>query len=573
MKAKAFATIMLTLILATSLFYIIPIAAQPEIKIGIMGPGGFIQGVGMMEGAQLAVDVFGGTVTAGATTYDIVLPDECFDEFQGGPEGTFASGKAAMEQLAAWGAKFAIGGFRTESTYGARSVSMDEKIVHLITGAATDALVDCTTGACTDCVRCNSLLDPSDDNYDRYRYLFRITPINSSTLMSGLTGIYYKGRVGFITYVLDKLAALYGAPVKFACFIEALTWAQGFWTVLTNPYYTYLYLGPKALLATDPDTGAKVAYQVSPTTGDLSLEMEAVKRSEARLIIHILSAETAGRAFTLGYESSGCKAVAVGINDEAQMSTEWAATSGAVEYQTFTATTGTRTPLTSQSTAFWDAYVTAYGHDPIYTAYGAYSAMITLLEAIENAGTIDADASPGGAYGRGILIRELEATDRLTGTGMFKFTGPSGIYHDVWSASFGETWEDGYSRAVITQWQAGRQEIVWPTTESPLAAGPYCKALVLPCVDSATQLGWEGGMMYPYPTDVDTNGKVDTGDVSAVAYSIGTVPGAARWQFAADWNRDWQVADVDHAAICTDFGKDVVVPLEYCDEAGHLVEP
>jgi branched-chain amino acid transport system substrate-binding protein len=593
-KTKAFAAIVLTLFLVTTVFHVFPTLAQDPIKIGIIGPTGLIQGEGMWEGATMAAEEIG-------TILGESIELEMFDEFQGQAEGTGETGAAAMEQLVAWGADSAIGGFRTESVMGARAIAMDYGIPYLTSGSATDNVIDCGTGTCGACVRCDRA---------RYQYVFRITPVNSTTLVSGVTGIWYQYKYGFLSMVLEKLAALYGSPVKYAVVVENLVWTQGFQAILGNmSFHAYkglpdmwpfnavgladMYLGSPAsptikdvfdllyawgLFPTPgwpvPPGHAKLVYftAVSPTVTDLDAELSAIKASEARLIIQILSAEKAGRAFTTSYDKMGVKAVPVGINVIEQMSEAWNATAGAVEYQTFLHTTGTRSPITDLSEAFWDAYLARWGRAPIYTAFGAYLAVQILAEAIERAGTIDPDFDPvvnnpeGVPQGR--LIREIEATDRLTANGKFKFTGSNGIYHDVHSESFGATWNDGYVRSFMTQWQAGRHEIVWPQMEWPGSPGKYCKLFALPN---------EAGLMYPYRTDITQDAKVDMDDVAKVGLAYGSAPGDLRWQFLADSpTRDWVVVEKDHSDTASDVISVIdpaYLPLPYCNEGGHLIRP
>jgi len=208
---------------------------------------------------------------------------------------------------------------------------------------------------------------------------------------------------------------------------------------------------------------ANVTYSARlPWNGtDFSAYLTAIRNSGARLIIHVFSAE-AGLTFIKQWNDMEIKAVPVGINVFSQTSEMWNLTSGKCENETMLAMTGTRTPLTNLSIPFWDAYFTRWGHDPIYppSAFGTYNAIYTLNEAIERAGTTDADT----------VVAELEQTDRTDTTGKFKFTQ----YHNVFCNEMGPTWTQGYSRPLIAQWQAGRLEVIWPADK------PYSKEFRVP---------------------------------------------------------------------------------------------
>lgn len=587
MKKKATASVIVALLLVTIGYYAVPTIAQEPIKIGIMGPMGLIQGDGMKEGAILAAENIG---TILGRSIELVYADE----FQGTSDGTAETGRLAMEFLMAAGCDFVIGGFRTESVAGAREVACDYEKIYLTTGAATDNLIACADGTCGACVRCD---------YERYKYVFRITPTNSTTLMSELTGIYYKFAYGFITDALAKLAKIYGTPVKYAVVVEDLTWTLGFQAVLGNmsfhsykglpdvyPYNAFgladMYLGspnsegssanPTAMwlvlngsvpfvYPSIPAGNAKLVYlaKVSPTATDLDTELAALKTSGARLIIHILSAEKAGRAFINSWDALEVKAVPIGINVIDQMSEAWVDTVGAVEHETMLVTTGTKTPIRgTKSTDAWDAYVARWGRAPIYTAWGAMSAMETLALAIEAAGSIDNDD----------VIPQLEQTDRETATGFFKFTGPNpatdfdpatsgdqpypyltanptmkGTLHDLYSSEYGSTWTEGYSRALVAQWQNERMEVVYPEDQT------YSRKWKLP--PRMGEVYVDDTLVYSVETDLNLDGEVDIFDVVTAATAFGAKPGDPTWNIEADIVVDGVIDIFDIVRIATAFGQ------------------
>jgi branched-chain amino acid transport system substrate-binding protein len=486
-KTKASIGILLTILMAATAFLVFPTpVAAEDITIGIMGPTGLIQGDGMLEGAQLAASEMGGQIGG----RNIVL--KMRDEFQGLADGTVTTGTAAMQQLVADGCDYVMGGFRTESVTGAKEVAADNELLYFINGAATDDVISCADGTCGKCVRCN---------YERYKILFRTTPINSTMLVASITGYYYLGIRGFLTEVMDTLAGPFGfdsvspvwgpaRQVKVGVVTENLVWADGFHDLLTNPAKFIPVCGPRYNLT--------YAARVSPTQEDFTVEMTGLKSAQCRLVVMILSAEKAGRAFTTAMYDQQVPAAAVGINVIEQMSESWDETSGKVEYECGLVTSGTRTPITVKSIPFWDAYETMHGHAPIYTAYGTYNTLYTLKEAIDAVGFNTDD-----------IIAYLEgAGPRLTPTGLADFTSQ----HDLLCYSVGMEWPYGFVRALMGQWQAGKIEVVCPKYSVDPAILPYWKRYMV-------RLN-----VYNFTLDLNYDGVVNMRDISLAARAFGSYP-------------------------------------------------
>ncbi|MFQ5999695.1 MAG: ABC transporter substrate-binding protein, partial [Candidatus Bathyarchaeia archaeon] len=137
MKLKAITGIMLTLFLMSVLslgFHGVSSLAEDPIKIGLIGPMGYIQGQGIEEGATLAVEEIndaGGVLGRNLTIYsrDDGLEDPTI-------------GRLAMEKLITVDeVDFVVGGFRTEVVLPMKEVAMDYQKIFIITGS--DVLLDC----------------------------------------------------------------------------------------------------------------------------------------------------------------------------------------------------------------------------------------------------------------------------------------------------------------------------------------------------------------------------------------------------------------------------------------------
>jgi hypothetical protein len=248
-------------------------------------------------------------------------------------------------------------------------------------------------------------------------------------------------------------------------------------------------------------------------------------------VIHIFSGVT-GVPFIMQWRAMNVSALPVGINVMSQVQTHWTTTKGACEYETMLNFVGTRTPVIPGVTdVFWDQFVNKTGAWPIYPAFGVHNAITVLAEALESIGTKDKDA----------LVAKYEdpAVDYETLTGKFKFD----TIHDVYSTEVGPYWTQGYTRALMVQWLAGRQEVVCPINMS------YSKKWAIP--------PW----MYPLDTDVNYDGKINIMDISAGAKAFGTQPGDTRWDKESDVNFDGKINILDLSKIAKDFGKSVTLPL------------
>jgi len=277
-------------------------------------------------------------------------------------------------------------------------------------------------------------------------------------------------------YVIPKLLVpIVGKPVKVAVLVEMAAWTEQLRSLIgagdnlffsmTHPYnFT--------------DHTAKIVYTSypSPVATDFSVELQEIEDKGVQLIVHVFS-EKAGQTFITQWGERKTPALPIGINVLAQESSHWDITEGKCNYE-IAASTPLRVNVTEETIPFWDSYVARWGHNPIYTAFGAYDAVYALAEAVERAGTIDSDA----------VVAELQETDRISTSGRFKFTN----YHDVfveptkdppgngayWYTDpdkrdlpaediFYVTWlSSEYVTPLLVQWQNGERVIVFPFNQT-----------------------------------------------------------------------------------------------------------
>jgi branched-chain amino acid transport system substrate-binding protein len=441
MRLKAVTGIMLTLFVVSIAFNVVPVHGSTQyIKIGVVGPKGWIQWDGLWEGAEMARDKINnaGGINISGTFYNIQLVD--IDEHSvPTPDPAAAVSELKTKLNANPDMQFLIGGFRTECVGPMEEAAMDYVAVHhrpiwIIAGAAGDSLISVV-----------------QTNYARYKYMFRVTPWNSTVMVKTLAN--------FIAQIAaPKLKALCSIAGNVPTYIiaENLAWADS-WVAFFQANcskYGMDYVG---------------VSRPSPTATDFSPDINAATTAGAKIVIHIFSA-VGGASFIKQYGTLKPNFTCIGINVESQMQEFYASVGGACEYEAFLAPVGTRTPIIPGVTdKFWDDYEARYGHSPIYTAWGAYDAIMALAETLGNPALI-----PTWPMTCDQLIPIIEQTDRTGILGRFKYTGPNGVYHDVFSNELGPTWTQSYVRPLVVQWQAGEMKVVWPTDQ------PYSKEFILP---------------------------------------------------------------------------------------------
>lgn len=464
-----------------------------EVKVGVIGPMMWTQGKGMERGAILAAEQINDA--GGILGHKIVVETE--DD--GGEDPVVA--KAAIERLAPR-VDFLMGGFRTECMWPIREGAMDAEKIFLICGSATTELLNCWLTpemGCGQCVWCN---------YDRYKYLFRVTPPNASGLFSHMLVPYVKH------YLIPKvMIPIFGKPIKVAVIVENAAWTAqlrgliekggklffGQW----NPYNPTNYT-------------AEVVYKnyPLPTDTDFSVQLQAIEDSGAHVIVQVFSAK-AGQIFITQWGTRQTPALPIGVDVLGQENEHWDITEGKCEYEVV-ASTPPRIAVTEKVLPFWDAYEARWDSDPIYTAFGTYDAMHILKTAIERAGTFDPDAYPETDYitdpkgdlqerTRGRLIKELENIDMPIVMGQFKFTQYHGVfventkdppgleayYHkpneppeyyteeELYAMPAEEIWYTTWLTServvpLLVQWQNGERVITFPLDQ------PYTEEIIFP---------------------------------------------------------------------------------------------
>jgi len=394
-----------------------PAWGAKTIKIGVIGPMKFVQGIGHWNGAVMARDEINakGGVKVGDKMMEIELVQTDSNEFVSVTDAT-----NAMERLITQDkVNFAVGGFRTEAVLAMQDIACEHKVIFIGVGAAHPQL--CSRVA---------------DNYKTYKYFFRGSPFHSGFLV----------RTAFLqmNYVADILKKELKIPkIKVAVVAEKAMWA--------DPMV-------KTCEAIVPQQGMILAgtWRPSAVATDVTAELSAIQRSGAHIIFTIFSSSV-GIPFARQAGELKIPAVQVGINVEAQKDSFWKATQGKANY-VFTMNTYARRVETNELTKpFVDGYVKRFGETPTYTSDTYAAIKYALVPTIEEAGTLKPDK----------LVAILENRVYKTPSGTVKYMkDPDGKpLHEL-------TWGYGYLTSLGVQWQDGKMVAVWPykvklTADSP----------------------------------------------------------------------------------------------------------
>ena len=386
-----------------------PAGAQgvKKIRIGVIGPMKYVQGIGHWNGALMAADEINakGGVQVGNQRMKIELIKADSNEFLNVTDAT-----NAMERLISRDkVDFVVGGFRTEAVFAMQDIACEHKVIFIGCGAAATEL--CSRVA---------------QNYNFYKYWFRESPYSAPML----------ARTAFIhlAYVADIMKKELNIPkIKVAIVSEKALWADGFTKTAE------MVIGQQGMEWVG-------TWRPSPVATDVAAELAAIQRSGAHIIFTIFSSSV-GIPFARQAGELKIPAVQVGINVEASKDGFWQATNGKANY-VFTSATFCRGVESNENTkAFVEGYVKRFGETPTYTAatYGAIK--YELAPSIEKTGTLDPDK----------IVAFLENYEHKNQDATIKYTkDPEGKpLHDI-------TWGPGYATGLGIQWQDGKMVGVWP---------------------------------------------------------------------------------------------------------------
>lgn len=399
------------------------------IKIGVLNGLTEIQGEAAWNGLWLAayeINKAGGVVIDGKQYYYGVVGE---DTYEADVILDTTKGVSAAQRIVNYDqVQFLMGGFRTESLLAYQEVVMDAGIMFINTGSATD-------------IFCQNVLD----NYDRYKYMFRIMPINSTSLAMEI--------ITHVIYTAAYLSAVLSTDVsRVAILREDLDWTVPMKAALGY----YLANNPVKNLTIVKD----IAYPITAEASHFAGYWAEIDAAKAQLTVPIISAQ-GGILMMKQYKATEPNCLVLGIDVMGQLDTYWNQTDGACAYE-IGMIPAINSPKTSITQRFYNAYMGNFSTSPLYTGVGCYDAMYLYHYAIDSAQSLDTDT----------LIAEFEkwTIDNPMPVGV---SSPGAAFYE--SHDVVEGYPYGYT--LFFQWQDGAMECI------PSAVYPY--------MDPVTSaLGW-----------------------------------------------------------------------------------
>ena len=253
------------------------------------------------------------------------------------------------------------------------------------------------------------------DDYEHYKYIFRVNPINSAKQAAGLLDFIsgkLKGELGY------KRISILGENAK---------WVQDMVPALKK--------GAEAAGLEVP-----MAEFFDPQTADFSPIFAKLKENGSQYLLVILSHAASDVFVKQWYDAK--VPVPIGGIDVKSQDANFFDRVGGKSISEVTTNFVLRAPLTPKTEGWWDNFIKLYGQPPVYTASGAYDAVHIYAEAVERA----KDTAPDK------VIRELERTDYVGVRGRVVFDE----LHEVRDGP-------GYVNELFVQWQdGGKRVVVWP---------------------------------------------------------------------------------------------------------------
>lgn len=385
----------------------VPAWGADTIKIGVIGPMQFVQGKGHWNGAIMAEEEINakGGVKVGKKKMKIELVKADSNEFLNVTDAT-----NAMELLMTRDkVDFVVGGFRTEAVLAMQDIAMEYQKIFIGCGAAHPEL--CTRVA---------------QDYDTYKYFFRGTPFNSAFLVR-TSFLHLK----FVGDILKKELGL--EKIKVAVVAEKAMWADPM-VAATEGFLPKIGMESVGV------------WRPSPVATDVTAELSAIQRAGAQMIFTIFSSSV-GIPFARQGGELKIPAVQVGINVEGQKDGFWEATQGMGEYILTMNTYCRGVEYNELTTPYIETYYKKFGETPTYTADTYAAIKHTLVSAIEEVGSLDADK----------LVKVIEESVHKVPGGIVKYMKDEQRrhLHDL-------TWGPGYLTSLAIQWVDGKPVGVWP---------------------------------------------------------------------------------------------------------------
>jgi branched-chain amino acid transport system substrate-binding protein len=403
--------ISLTILIVGTLAYGQPEAPSRSIKIGIVGPMKFIVGENQWRGATLAAEEInaGNGVMIGGLRHSIQVVKGDTNEIL-----SVSDAVSSLEKMITIDkVNFLIGGFRTEAILAMQEVMAAHRII----------FIGCGGGAHV------SLNERVGTNYDKYKYWFRLSGINSM--------YHFPHVIGLVDVVKNAMRKELGIQTpKVAILAEKALWVDP---------------AVEACLKTLPKMGMEISgiWRPSPVSTDLTAELTAIRAAGSQIMYVTVTGPT-GVVLSRQWGELQIPVASVGTSVESMGTRHWEATGGMCNYELISEAYG-RVAMSEKTIPFFDKYLARFREYPTQSS-ATYDAIYLMKAAIERAATTETNA----------VLAELEKTDYRGALGRIAFTPRNHKWpHDVIWGPKGITW-------LGVQWRDGKHVAVWPDGKTVL---------------------------------------------------------------------------------------------------------
>ena len=361
--------------------------SSETIKIGVCTDLDSLVGGDTWRGAVLAAEQI--NAEGGILGKQIEIVKEDSDAGFGSIDPTIVS-TALTKLLTVHKVDFVIGGMGAEDNLLMQDIAAEHKKIFISVSAIGEQLIERVR-----------------DNYEKYKYFFKVTPPNQTALYTARLDslVALREYTGFnkVAILTQDISSLEGSLQN----LERLPELHGFEIVYNNKF--------------------------PPGTVDFSSYFAAAEAAGAEIMIPQIIDQD-GIAFIKEWYDRQSPMVIWG-SPHGGMPNYWEATDGKCEHETSTyPAVMAGYPVTSKTLATINAFINRWGEGPSYTGTAAYDIIRFILpDAIERAKTLETES----------VIKALEEVDLET------TTAPRFMFTDSHDIMFGP----GYDIQIWFQWQ------------------------------------------------------------------------------------------------------------------------
>ncbi len=368
----------------------VALAQQAPIRIGVPTAIQLQVGRDTQDAIQIAIDEINAKGGVLGRKLEMVVADETEK-----PE----AGINAIKKLTAEDkVDVLIGGFTSGVTLAQLPHISRAKTIYLGVGAASPAITQRVA-----------------KDYDNYKYVFRVGPINAAHQARQLTTFisdYVIGELGI------KDVAIVGENAK---------WVQDLVPILKKG-------------ATEAGVDVRFSELFDTQTSDFAPLFSKVRDSGAEFMVVILS-HASSDVFAKQWHDARFPMPYGGV-DVKSMDGDFCQRIDGKSVSEIAGNFAVRAPITPKTVPFFDEFQKRTSRMPVYTAFGAYDAVHIYAEAVEKAGTTDVDP----------VIKALEQTSYVGIPGLIEFDES----HELKTGG-------KYPNLLFAQWQEDcKREVVFP---------------------------------------------------------------------------------------------------------------